>query len=114
MRNVFEIEKDVAKLKRNHKEIQQIYDNRLQNASGRSGIIISIVGIILTLLSVLEIYTSAVDNPEEAKYLSGVEKLIFDNISTINVIRIVLVIVLAYYLFKFISKNYFNKKKDFN
>ena len=111
LRKTFEIEKDIEKLKRNHKEIQQIYDNRLKNASGRSALILSIVGIILTLISVLEIYTSAVDKPEEARYLFALEKIIFDNLSMINFIRIVLIIVFIYYLIKLFIKSYFNKKK---
>ena len=111
LRKTFEIEKDIAKLKRNHKEIQQIYDNRLKNASGRSALILSIVGIILTFISVLEIYTSAVDKPEEARYLLALEKIIFDNLSMINFIRIVLIIVFIYYLIKLFIKSYFNKKK---
>ena len=110
IRKKFDIEKDVARLKRNHKEIQQIYDNRQQNASNRTGIIISIVGIILTVLNVLDIYTAAADKPEEAQYLSNFERFIFENISTINVIRILLVIVFAYYLIKFLVKTYISKK----
>lgn len=112
IRKEFQIEKDVQILKRNHKEIQQIYDNRQQNLSRRSGIILSIVGVIFTLLNILEIYTAAVKNPEEAQYLSPFERFIFENISVINVIRIALLCIFAFYLIKFISRVSFNRKMN--
>ena len=113
MRKKFEIQKDVENLKRNHKEIQQIYDNRQQNASGKSTFIISIVGIILTVLNILEIYSSAVTDPQENQFLTGVEKVLFENLSAVNVIRIALVLILCYYFIYLLVKTSFNKRKHF-
>ena len=113
MRKKFEIQKDVENLKRNHKEIQQIYDNRQQNASGKSTFIISIVGIILTVLNILEIYSSAVTDPQENQFLTGVEKVLFENLSAVNVIRIALVLILCYYFIYLLVKSSFNRRKHF-
>ena len=113
IRRKFEIQKDVENLKRNHKEIQQIYDNRQQNSSNKSTLIISIVGIILTVLNILEIYSSAVTNPQESKYLTGFERFLFENLSAINVVRIALVLIIGYYFVSLFIKASFNKRKRY-
>ena len=96
IRDKFEVEREVAQLSRNRSEISAIYESRKTKSSAFSNYVMSLIGIMLTLSSVISLFSGASQDSDASFH----EKLIYNFFDELSMIRIVIFISGVYLLFK--------------
>ena len=80
IRDKFEVEREVAQLERNRGEISGIYESRKTKNSAFSNFIMSLIGVRLTLSSVIGLFSGA-SGDEDA---STLEEVIYNLVNSLN------------------------------
>ena len=95
IREKFEVEREVAQLERNRGEISSIYESRKTKKFAFSNFIMSLIGVMLTLSSVIGLFSGA-SGDENASLLETVIYNFFDELLMIRVVFIFSGIFLIY------------------
>ncbi len=109
MRDAFEIEQSITRLKRNKEEISKIYRSKNAKLTGRFAFIISFVTIILTVIQIFQIYMDDFDSGENNTVFLFFEKILLKNLTLVEILRIGLLVWLFYLAVKFIFTRYKSK-----
>ena len=96
IRDKFEVEREVAQLERNRGEISSIYESRKTKNSAFSNFIMSLIGVMLTLSSVIGLFSGA-SGDEDA---STLEEVIYNFFDELLMIRIVFIIAGVFIFYK--------------
>lgn len=96
IRDKFEVEREVAQLERNKSEISSIYESRKTKNSAFSNFVVSIFGIMLTLSSIIGLFSGASTDEDAFSF----EKLIYNFFDEILMIRIVFLLAGIVLIFK--------------
>ena len=92
MRERFKIQEDIDRLNRNTQAMRDIYSAKQNRSSRITAILVEILGFIFTLQSLADLFSKIVEDDD----LSNVEKLIFQNIDALLLIRLFLGILLIF------------------
>ncbi len=96
IRDKFEVEREVGQLERNRSEISSIYESRKAKNSALSNYIMSLIGVMLTLSSVIGLFSGA-SGDEQAK---DFEEIIYNFFDELLMIRIVFIVAGVLLFFK--------------
>ena len=95
IREKFEVEREVAQLERNRSEISSIYESRKTKNSAISNYVVSVFGIMLTLSSIIGLFSGATTD-EDATLFETLVYNFFDELLMIRIVFILAGIVLFY------------------
>lgn len=118
IRTRFGLQQSVKSLQRIRTEIEQIYERKSEKAQEKSGLIITIVGGLLTITNIVDIYEREYELVDEFgnpnHNLFRFEQILVENFSTLDVVRIALCVIILFLIIKYIIKrkddNNINKK----
>ncbi len=112
MREAFEIEQSIKRLKRTKEEIAKIYQSKNAKLTGHFATIISFVTIILTVIQIFQIYLddfASAEKGENETFFSFFEKIVLQNLTMVELLRLGLCIWLLILALKFLFKRYMSK-----
>ena len=96
IRDKFEVEREVGQLERNRSEISSIYESRKTKNSALSNYIMSLIGVMLTLSSVIGLFSGASGDTDA----SQTEQVIYNFFDELLMIRIVFIVSGIFLFFK--------------
>ena len=110
IREKFEVEREVAQLERNRSEISSIYESRKTKNSAFSNFVMSLIGVMLTLSSVIGLFSGASGDDDA----SSIEETIYTFFDELLMIRIVFIIAGIFIFYKGIKALIFKEVERHN
>lgn len=104
----FDIENDLHQLERTRCETENIYQSKKTNISNRNGLILTLMGLLLTISSIYEIFAGYVDDETSSSF----EEYFFTHVSEALLIKIIAIIIIAIILIRTTTIKVFEKNKD--